>query len=98
MWCVVLVILLCAALGEFLSEVIMLWHLYGADAVFRQGLHIVKRKPTTVLSNGVVWSDNLAFIHFLLSIVLWFGSAVLTWYLLRWLFSAWKTFKGSVPN
>lgn len=75
----------------------MLCYLYGTTAVFQKGLHIVKRKPNTVLSNGIVWSDAISTLHFVLSVVLWLGSTILTLYLLRWFILARARRKSPQP-
>ena len=58
-WLVVVPILLaCAALGNFLGDMILICAVYGRQAYFEQGLRVVKHKPFT-LSTGVVLSQHL---------------------------------------
>jgi hypothetical protein len=45
---------------------------YGLWRVITEPIYPVATKPTTVLSNGVVWSEAKSLVAFLITCILWF--------------------------
>ena len=85
-WCLPPVALVCAALGNFLGEMIFIFAVYGREAYFQRGLRIVKHKPFT-LSTGIVLSNNLSFLCWLIDAVLWLVLIFLSMWILTGLVS-----------
>lgn len=82
-WFVPPIALVCAAVGTFLGDMILVCAVYGREAYFEQGLRIVKHKPFT-LSTGVVLSGHLNALGWLIDTALWLGLTVLcVWLLTR---------------
>jgi hypothetical protein len=82
-WFVPPIMLACAALGNVIGDMILICGVYGRQAYFEQGLRIVKHKPFT-LSTGVVLSQHLDEIGWLIDVVLSLGLTILcVWVLTR---------------
>ncbi len=73
--------LACAALGNFLGDMILICAVYGRQAYFEQGLRVVKHKPFT-LSTGVILSQYLDELGFLIDAALWMGLTILSFWIL----------------
>ncbi|MDB6109045.1 MAG: hypothetical protein JWR69_795 [Pedosphaera sp.] len=59
------------------GDMLLICAVYGRDAYFKEGLRIVKHKPFT-LSTGIVFSQKLDQLGWLLDTVLWLGFVFLT--------------------
>ena len=75
-WFVPPIMLVCAAVGTVLGDMILICAVYGWQAYFEQGMRIVKHKPFT-LSTGAVLSQHLNELGFLIDTVLWLGLTIL---------------------
>src|SRR5260221_9267365 len=86
-WFVPPIALVCAVLGNLVGDMILICAVYGREAYFDHGLRIVKHKPFT-LSTGVVLSEHLNELGWLLSAILWLGLTILFVWILTRVFSA----------
>jgi hypothetical protein len=86
-WFVPPIALVSAVLGNLVGDMILICAVYGPQAYFAQGLRIVKHKPFT-LSTGVVLSEHLNEVGWLLSATLWLGLTILFVWILTRVFSA----------
>jgi hypothetical protein len=74
-WSVLPVLLVAGALSMPLGDMAFICLKYGHNAYFTEGLRFIKHKPFT-LSTGVVISDNLATLAWLLSTAIWLALTI----------------------
>ena len=82
--------IVCLVFARVVSDMILIFALYGRKAYFQAGLHIVKYKPRYVLSSGETLSDGLSFLGGLMEVVFWIGSTLLSSWMLAELISKLK--------
>lgn len=85
-WFIPPVALLCAAFGNFLGDMILICAIYGRAAYFDHGLRIAKHKPYT-LSSGIVLSDYMDELGWLIDSTLWLGLTILFLYIISGIYS-----------
>jgi len=85
-WFVLPLAFVCTLPATVIGDMILICWVYGPDAYFKQGLRLIKHKPST-LSTGVVLSSGLDQLSFVIISVLWAGFIILGMYLLMGLYS-----------
>jgi hypothetical protein len=77
-----LVFFSCAAAMGFLSYYLTTFAIlvidYGLWRVVTEPIYPVATKPTTVLSNGVVWSETKSLMSFVITCALWISLVLMT--------------------
>jgi hypothetical protein len=74
-WSVLPILFVAGALSMPLGDMAFICLKYGHNAYFAEGLRFIKHKPFT-LSTGVVISENLATLAWLLSTVIWLALSI----------------------